>query len=162
PLGVQVKLLRVLEERQVLRLGGTRPRAIDVRVLSATNRNLEADVEAGSFRRDLFFRLNSITIRIPPLRERPLEIEPMARRFAAQAAERLGLRGPDFDPLVWERLRQCRWPGNVRELPNVIERAVVLAEGGRITLDVIPTEGQINSAPQQAGGALDEERRRIE
>jgi DNA-binding NtrC family response regulator len=162
PLGVQVKLLRVLEERQVLRLGGTRPRAIDVRVLSATNRNLEADVEAGTFRRDLFFRLNSITIRIPPLRERSLEIEPMARRFAGQAAERLGVRGPDFDPLVWERLRQYRWPGNVRQLRNVIERAVVLAEGGRITLDVIPTEGQTGSAPPPAGGGLDEERRRIE
>jgi transcriptional regulator with PAS, ATPase and Fis domain len=158
PLAVQVKLLRVLEERQVLRIGGTRPRAIDVRVLSATNRNLEAEVEAGSFRRDLFFRLNSITIEIPPLRLRPSEIEPLGRRFATLAAQRLGVRGPEIDPLVWDRLRNYRWPGNVRQLRNVMERAVVLARGERITVDMLPADtyvGPVPSAPAPAGPASD-------
>ena len=140
PLAIQVKLLRVLEERQVLRIGGTRPRSIDVRVLSATNRNLEADVEAGSFRRDLYFRLNSITVQIPALRDRPQEIEPLARRFALLAAQRMGVRTPEIDTEVWERLRHHRWPGNIRELRNLMERAVVLAEGGRITTEALPAE----------------------
>jgi two-component system response regulator AtoC len=148
PLTIQVKLLRVLEERQVLRLGGTRPRPIDVRVLSATNRNLEADVAAGSFRRDLYFRLNSITVQIPALRERPLEIEPMARRFASLAAQRLSVPTPEIDADVWERLRQHRWPGNIRQLRNVMERAVVLSERGRITADALPVEMDLGHGPQ--------------
>jgi two-component system response regulator AtoC len=148
PLAIQVKLLRVLEERQVLRIGGTRPRPIDVRVLSATNRNLEADVQAGSFRRDLYFRLNSITVQIPALRERPLEIEPMARRFALLAAQRLGVSTPEIDPDVWERLRRHRWPGNIRQLRNVMERAVVLSERGRITADALPVEMELGPGPE--------------
>ena len=87
---IQVKLLRVLEERQVLRIGGTKARPIDVRVLSATNRHLETAIEEGSFRRDLYFRLNGITIEIPSLRDRPSEIEPLARRFADLAAHAAG------------------------------------------------------------------------
>ena len=177
PLAIQVKLLRVLEERQVLRIGGTRPRPIDVRVLSATNRNLEADVAAGSFRRDLYFRLNSITVQIPALRERPLEIEPMARRFALLAAQRLGVTTPEIDADVWERLRHHRWPGNIRELRNVMERAVVLSERGRITTDALPAEMELGPgpeppapeaarprlqpAPAPAAGSGNDERRRI-
>ncbi len=148
PLGVQVKLLRVLEERQVLRIGGTRPRAIDVRVLSATNRNLEAEVEAGAFRRDLYFRLNSISVQIPPLRERLAEVEPLARRFVLLAAERLGVAAPEIEPGVWDRLRKRRWPGNIRELRNVMERAVVLADHGRITPDALPAETELASGPE--------------
>jgi two-component system, NtrC family, response regulator AtoC len=176
PLAIQVKLLRVLEERQVLRIGGTRPRPLDVRVLSATNRNLEADVEAGSFRRDLYFRLNSITVQIPALRDRPMEIEPMARRFAALAAQRLGVPTPEIAAEVWERLRHHRWPGNIRELRNVMERAVVLAERGRITADVLPAEIDLAPTPERptsepvaaasqptggAGASADGERQRI-
>jgi two-component system response regulator AtoC len=149
PLAIQVKLLRVLEERQVLRIGGTRPRAIDVRVLSATNRNLEADVAAGSFRRDLYFRLNSITVQIPALRDRPLEIEPLARKFASLAAQRLGVATPEIDADVWERLRHHRWPGNIRQLRNVMERAVVLSERGRITVGALPAEVDLGSEPHQ-------------
>jgi len=148
PLGIQAKLLRVLEERQVLRIGGTRPRAINVRLLSATNRNLEAEVEAGAFRRDLYFRLNSISVQIPPLRERLPEVEPLARRFALLAAQRLGVAAPEIDPRVWDRLRSRRWPGNIRELRNVMERAVVLSEKGRITLDVLPAETDLASGPE--------------
>jgi two-component system response regulator AtoC len=158
PLSIQVKLLRVLEERQVLRIGGTRPRPIDVRVLSATNKDLAAEVEAGSFRRDLFFRLNSITIEIPPLRQRASEIEPLARRFAEQAAARLSKPVPQIDADVWERLVQCRWPGNVRQLRNVMERAVVLARGGRITSDTIAADIQAGPPFAAAPVAADERR----
>jgi len=153
PLAIQVKLLRVLEERQVLRIGGTKPRAINVRLLSATNRNLEAEVEAGAFRRDLYFRLNSISVQIPPLRERLQEIEPLARRFVLVAAERLGVAVPNIDPAVWDRLRGRRWPGNIRELRNVMERAVVLSDHGRITLNVLPAETEIASGPDRYSSA---------
>jgi two-component system, NtrC family, response regulator AtoC len=170
PTAVQVKLLRVLEERQVQRIGATRPRPIDVRVLSATNRNLDAEIAAGSFRRDLFFRLNSITIEIPPLRKRPSEIEPMARRFAALTARRLRRPIPEIDAEVLDRLRSYQWPGNVRQLRNVMERAVVLAEDGRITEDVLPVDTYVGPAPGRAPAAPpppraeasgDDERQRI-
>ena len=173
PLAVQVKLLRVLEERQVMRIGGTRPRPIDVRLLSATNRNLEAEVASGSFRRDLFFRLNSITIEIPPLRKRLSEIEPLARRFARLAAERLRVPPSEIAAEVFERLRHYQWPGNVRQLRNVMERAVVLADGARITPDLLPADTYVGPVPapvpseptapvsSAADGGDDEERRRI-
>ncbi len=173
PLAVQVKLLRVLEERQVLRIGGTRPRPIDVRVLSATNRNLEAEIASGSFRRDLFFRLNSITIEIPPLRQRLSEIEPLARRFANMAAQRLRLPPPEIDAEVLVRLRRYQWPGNIRQLRNVMERAVVLAEGARITADLLPADTYVGPVPKPAasvapspptaaaGDDVDDERQRI-
>ena len=173
PIAVQVKLLRVLEERQVLRIGGTRPRPIDVRVLSATNRNLEAEVAAGSFRRDLYFRLNSIAIEIPPLRKRQSEIEPLARRFARLAAQRLKVPQSEIEREVFDRLRNYQWPGNVRQLRNVMERAVVLADGGRITADLLPADTYVGPVPQavsseptapvarSADGGADEERQRI-
>jgi DNA-binding NtrC family response regulator len=149
PMAIQVKVLRVLEERQVLRIGGTRPRPIDVRVLSATNRNLEAAIEAGSFRRDLFFRLNGITLEIPPLRERQSEIEPLARRFSAEAARRLGAASPpELGPGVCDRLRRYRWPGNIRQLRNVMERAVVLSDGGPISIEDLPVDTYVGPAPQ--------------
>ena len=145
---IQVKLLRVLEERQVLRIGGTKARPIDVRVLSATNRHLETAIEEGSFRRDLYFRLNGITIEIPSLRDRPSEIEPLARRFADLAAHRLGAPPPEIHPGVWERLRRYQWPGNIRQLRNVMERAVVLSEGGPITVDDLPVDTYVGPAPR--------------
>jgi two-component system, NtrC family, response regulator AtoC len=164
PIAIQVKLLRVLEERQVLRLGGTKTRPIDVRVLSATNRRLESAIEDGSFRRDLYFRLNGVIIEIPPLRDRPSEIEPLARRFADLAARRLGAEAPlEIHPGVWERLRRYQWPGNIRQLRNVMERAVALSEGGPITVDDLPVDtyvGPAFKAPAPAQGE-DAERERI-
>jgi transcriptional regulator with PAS, ATPase and Fis domain len=146
---IQVKLLRVLEERQVLRIGGTKARPIDVRVLSATNRHLETAIDEGSFRRDLYFRLNGITIEIPSLRDRPSEIEPLARRFADLAAHRLGAPSPpEIHPGVWERLRRYQWPGNIRQLRNVMERAVALSEGGPITVDDLPVDTYVGPAPR--------------
>jgi transcriptional regulator with PAS, ATPase and Fis domain len=149
PIAIQVKLLRVLEERQVLRIGGTRPRAIDVRILSATNRHLETAIEEGTFRRDLFFRLNGITLEIPPLRDRPSEIEPLARRFADMAAHRLGAPTPaEIDPEVFERLRRYQWPGNIRQLRNVMERAVVMSDGAPIGIDDLPADTYVGPIPK--------------
>jgi transcriptional regulator with PAS, ATPase and Fis domain len=129
---LQVKLLRVLEDRQVLRVGALSARKIDVRFIAATNRDLEKEVASGGFRRDLFFRLNGITIAIPPLRERSAEIEPLARSFAEEAARSSGGQSVRFSQDALALLRAHPWPGNVRELRNVVERAVLLSRGETI------------------------------
>jgi two-component system, NtrC family, response regulator AtoC len=135
PPPVQARLLRVLEVREVRRLGSVRPRTIDVRFVAATNRDLEADVATGAFRQDLYFRLDGFPLTIPPLRERLDELEALARHFTAAAA-----RGPapDLAPEALARLRAHAWPGNVRELRNVIERAVLLCGEGPISADHLP------------------------
>lgn len=133
PVSIQVKLLRVLEERKLLRVGGLHKRPIDVRFIAATNRDLEAEVGRGTFRQDVYFRLNGISITIPPLRERTPEIEPLARSFIARAAAQMKLRAnPLLSQAALEEMLQYTWPGNIRELRNVIERAVVLSAGGTI------------------------------
>jgi len=137
--GTQAKLLRVLEERVVTRLGSNRPRSIDVRILSATNRDPEAEIAAGRFRSDLYFRLNGLSLSIPPLRERLGEIEELARVFLASACrliERTDV--PRISPEVLLLLRAYRWPGNVRELRNAIERAAVLCPGDVILPEHLP------------------------
>jgi len=125
PAALQAKLLRVLEDRRVTRVGELAPRAIDVRFVAATNRNLATAIDAGAFREDLYHRLDGIALTIPPLRERADEIVPLAEAFARGRAA--------LAPDAIAALRAHAWPGNVRELKNVIERAVVLADGGRIT-----------------------------
>jgi two-component system response regulator AtoC len=125
---IQVKLLRVLEERKVTRVGGLAARAIDVRFVAATNRDLDAEVKRGAFRQDLFFRLGGIALTIPPLRDRRAEIAPLARMFAARAAAQLGRGAPTITLATQEALERHSWPGNVRELRNVMERAVVMSE----------------------------------
>jgi DNA-binding NtrC family response regulator len=133
PHSIQVKLLRVLEERKVLRVGGLARRPINVRFISATNRDLEAESIRGTFRQDLYFRLNGISLIIPPLRERTAEIEPLARNFIAKACAQMRLRTPpELSPEALEMLLRHAWPGNIRELRNVIERSVVLCTGDRI------------------------------
>jgi DNA-binding NtrC family response regulator len=133
PLAVQVKLLRVLETRKVLRIGGRTPRQLDVRFVTATNRDLEAEVARGNFRQDLFFRLNGITLEIPPLRARVAEIAPLADAFLASAAATLDRTQPfRLAPDTLHYLERYAWPGNVRELRNVIERAAMLANGDLI------------------------------
>ncbi|WP_437897830.1 sigma 54-interacting transcriptional regulator [Sorangium sp. So ce124] len=129
PPGIQVKLLRVLEERKVMRVGGLSPRPIDVRFISATNRDLAAEVKRGAFREDLFFRLNGIALTIPPLRARISEIAPLARSLADRTASALGRPAPAFARETLAALEAHGWPGNIRELRNVIERAVVLSGG---------------------------------
>ncbi|MFT3772571.1 MAG: sigma 54-interacting transcriptional regulator [Minicystis sp.] len=138
PLSVQVKLLRVIEERRVLRVGARTARPIDVRFVSATNRDLEAEVARGTFRQDLFFRLNGITLTIPPLRRRVSEIAPLARVFAEQAAQQLDRAAPTLSREVVAMLERYAWPGNIRELRNVVERAVVLCLGDTILHDHLP------------------------
>jgi two-component system, NtrC family, response regulator AtoC len=125
-LSSQAKLLRALEEHKVFRLGSLKPREIDVRFLSATNRDLGREVEADRFRRDLFYRLNGVSLPIPPLRDRVLEIEPLARRYVRFYSSSLGRTPPALRPDALAALRSYRWPGNIRELRNVIQRAVLV------------------------------------
>ena len=139
---IQVKLLRVVQERVFCRVGSTIPRRVDVRFVAATHRDLESDVRAGRFREDLFYRLAVIRIRIPPLRERPEDVEPLARALLARTAAALGRRDVGIADDALEALRGCRWPGNVRELGNVLERALVLrppATTGPISADEVAT-----------------------
>jgi DNA-binding NtrC family response regulator len=130
----QAALLRVLETKKVTRIGGDKEIDVDVRVIAATHRDLEAMVEAGRFRLDLLYRLNTMTLRIPPLRERVDEIRPLAERFLKDACRSAGTDVRSIDPQAMAALEAYSWPGNVRELRNAIDRAVVLAEGKAITL----------------------------
>ncbi len=144
PMTMQVKLLRVLEERRITRVGSVQSRAIDVRFVAATNRDLEAEVTRGRFRQDLLFRLDGVTLVVPPLRERVDEILPLARAFAAQAAPR-GQPAPSLSREAQEMLEKYGWPGNIRELRNVMERAVLLSGGSAITPAHLPREKMIPS-----------------
>jgi two-component system response regulator AtoC len=127
PLPTQAKLLRVIEQRELLRVGGLKSRPIDVRFVAATHRDLTAEIERGMFRRDLYFRLDGITLTIPPLRARPGELEALARRFVHRAAAALGRPPPCLTASTLAQLRAHPWPGNIRELRNVMDRAVLLA-----------------------------------
>ncbi len=134
---LQAKLLRAIQEREVDRLGGQAPVKIDVRILCASHRNLAAEVAAGRFREDLYFRLNVIALRIPPLRERPDDILPLAEHFSQRYAAANGLPQRPFAPQVRAALLTHAWPGNVRELENAIHRAVLLAGEDEIAMDAI-------------------------
>jgi DNA-binding NtrC family response regulator len=140
PLALQAKLLRVVEQREVTRVGALKPRSIDVRFLAATNRNLEVEVLEGRFRQDFYFRLNGIALTLPPLRERVDEIEPLARTFIEQCCQRLGRGALRLDEEATALLLGYQWPGNIRELRNVIERAVVLCSGKIITMQHLPID----------------------
>jgi DNA-binding NtrC family response regulator len=129
PPSVQVKLLRVVQERELERVGGTKTLPVDVRILSATNKNLKNEVSAGRFREDLFYRLNVFPIELPPLLERPEAILPLADFFVRKFAAPLGKRISGFTASARAALTEYGWPGNIRELQNVIERAVILASG---------------------------------
>ena len=134
-MATQAKLLRVLEDRSVRRVGGLQQRPIDVRFLAASNRDLETESERGTFRKDLFFRLNGIPLLIPPLRERLDEMEGLAHRFIAQAATDAKREAPVLSHEALVALQQYPWPGNIRELKNVLDRAVMLCTGGVITAE---------------------------
>ena len=129
PLSTQVKLLKVLEDKRLHRLGGTREIQLDVRIVAATNRDLSAEVEAGRFRRDLWFRLNAFIIHLPPLRQRQADIPALAQYFLDEAATAFERKGSTLPRGVLEQLKRHGWPGNVRELKNVIERMVITQEG---------------------------------
>jgi two-component system response regulator HydG len=135
---IQVKLLRFLQERTFERVGGNETVKVDVRIVAATNRNLEADVAAGKFREDLFYRLNVVNIEMPPLRARPSDLLPLATHFLARFAKENGKQVDGFAEDAIERIGAYRWPGNVRELENVMERAVVLCNGASLTARHLP------------------------
>src|SRR5207244_13205493 len=135
---VQVKLLRVLQEREFTRLGGTRPIKLDVRVIAATNKDLDEAVKSGAFRQDLFYRLNVVTLRLPPLRERPDDIPLLATFFAKRYAAKCKRHVQGIAPEARACLTRYSWPGNVRELENAIERAVVLGSTDRISPEDLP------------------------
>ncbi len=138
PMEVQAKLLLAIEQRVARRVGSTRSEPIDVRFISATHRDIESEIRRDGFRADFYYRINGLTIRIPPLRERRSEIEALIAQFAGDAAQRLGLpRTPEFDGDVLQRLHRHDWPGNIRELRTVVERAVLLAEDELVTVHVL-------------------------
>ncbi len=146
---VQVKLLRVLQERAFERVGGTKTLGVDIRLIAASNRDLEQEVEAGRFRRDLFYRLNVVPLALPPLRERREDIPVLAAHFAAKAAEKHGRALAELDPALIEALAEYDWPGNIRELENLIERLVVLTPGGRLSTEFLP-EKMFHVVPEAA------------
>jgi transcriptional regulator with PAS, ATPase and Fis domain len=156
PLPTQAKLLRVLEDRTVMRLGARKPRTIDVRFVAATNRDLDSAVRAGSFRQDLFYRLDGISLTIPPLRERPTELEPLVRGFLALACRQLERRTLAVSDETMRALSAHTWPGNVRELKNAIDRAVVLCQDDVILPSHLPAAVLARGAsarPPQHGSA---------
>jgi DNA-binding NtrC family response regulator len=138
-LTMQVKLLRVLQDKEVYMVGATRSRKVDVRIIAATNKDLASGVRKGAFREDLFFRLNVLTIAMPPLRERGDDILLLARHFAAKYAEEFGKPTPRFSDNALQVLRNYHWPGNVRELENVVQRLVVMTDGDLIEVSDLPS-----------------------
>ena len=153
PLSIQPKLLRLLQERKYERVGETISRTADIRVIAATNRDLQAEVKAGRFREDLYYRLNVVSIEVLPLRERAEDIVPTAEHFLKNMAKTLGRNFRGFSQMACETLRNYRWPGNVRELRNAVERAAILTD--RDQLDVADF-GQLTTAPQAPGPRVGE------
>jgi two-component system, response regulator FlrC len=150
PLALQAKLLRVLQEREVERVGGKRPVALDIRVLATSNRDMVAEVKAGRFREDLYYRLNVFPLAIPPLRERPGDILPLAHHFLTMHGSHAG-RAARFDAPAEAKLAAYNWPGNVRELENAIQRAVIMASADTIGQEhlalAMPAGAVVNPAP---------------
>jgi len=145
--GAQAKLLRVLQEREFQRLGGSRVQRADVRVIGATHRNLRTMVERGTFREDLFYRLHIFTIGLPPLRERPDDVLPLAEALLEDIGRQLGRRGAGLSREAAPRLLAYHWPGNVRELRNVLERAAILAGGGLIASEHLALPAPVPADP---------------
>ncbi len=136
PLAMQAKLLRVLQEQEIERVGDTRTRKVSVRIVAATNRDLKQEVDAGRFRQDLFYRLSVFPIEIPPLRERRDDIVPLATHFVQQTSRRMNRSAPRLTSASLNHLGRHDWPGNVRELQNAVERAVILAQGGPLKFEL--------------------------
>jgi two-component system nitrogen regulation response regulator NtrX len=136
----QAKLLRVLQEGEFHRVGGEQTIRVNVRVISATNRDLSAMVAQGKFREDLFYRVSVVPVRVPALRERPQDIRLMAEYFLEDFCSRNGFRRKSFDVAVWEAFEDYRWPGNARELRNTVERMAILSPEDIITLEAVPLE----------------------
>ena len=157
PLETQVALLRVLQEREIERVGGSRPIRVDVRVVAATNRDLQAAIAERAFRSDLFYRLNVFPVEMPPLRERPTDIRLLVEYFVHRFSKRAGKKITGISNKTLDLLQSYPWPGNVRELQNVIERAVIVSDGERLTVDARWLAGGSTQSPastQPLGDAL--------
>ena len=148
----QAKLLRILQDGELQRVGGEQPIRVTVRVISATNRRLDELVAAGTFRADLFYRLSVVPIRVPALRERPQDIGDLVRYFLAEFSARNNFRSRTIDPEAIAVLEGYAWPGNVRELKNAVERMAILTPGDRIPVDAIPLEIRLPQSPQSGAG----------
>ena len=154
PMAAQAKLLRVLEERQVTRLGGNRPLSVDARIVAATNRDLDAEIAAGRFREDLYFRLNVHPIRVPPLRDRLSDLPALADQFVTGICARFGVRKKRIAPEALELLTAYDWRrNNVRELRNVVERMIIAADGEVIGAEQVPAEIRRAGQPAEKAGA---------
>jgi formate hydrogenlyase transcriptional activator len=166
PTETQITLLRVLQEREIERVGSSQSIPVNVRIIAATNRDLAAEVAAGNFRRDMFYRLNVFPIHMPALRERPEDIAPLVEHFVERYAERAGRHFDGIETNSLELLQGYSWPGNIRELQNVIERAVILSEGGTFRVEPaflqLDTSRPFGSASNLAVGVADREREMIE
>jgi DNA-binding NtrC family response regulator len=149
-LKLQAKLLRAIQEKEIDRIGGKRPIPVDVRIVATSNRNMEAEVAAKRFREDLFYRLNVVMVEIPSLKDRPGDIEPLARYFVEKYAEANDMESVSLAPESLQILKTHAWPGNVRELENTLHRGVLLSSGGVIRPDAIRLQGSASSAPQAA------------
>jgi transcriptional regulator with GAF, ATPase, and Fis domain len=136
PLAMQAKLLRVLQEQELERVGDTRTRKVNVRVIAASNRDLKKEVDEGRFRQDLFYRLSVFPIEVPPLRERPEDIGPLVAHFIRVSARRMNRPEPPISKTALDQLETYHWPGNVRELQNTVERAIILWQEGPLTFDL--------------------------
>ncbi|HEY2850307.1 MAG TPA: sigma-54 dependent transcriptional regulator, partial [Gemmatimonadaceae bacterium] len=155
-LAAQAKVLRVLQDGDVTRIGGAKPRKVDVRVIAATNKKLDQEISEGRFREDLYYRLNVVPIHVPPLRERREDIPLLVEHFLLQFARNDGVAPRSMDPAAIERLTAFEWPGNVRELRNTIERLLILASGPRVVAaDVERLTGARASATGGLGGLED-------
>ena len=148
PASVQARLLRVLETREFERLGSSRTRRADVRLIAATNADLQAEVEAGRFRRDLLFRLNTVEVHMPALRERREDIPELAGLFLARHAQRYRKNIDGFQPAALQAMLEHSWPGNIRELDHAVERAVLMSDGSRIGVDALALR-----VPRDGGGS---------
>jgi DNA-binding NtrC family response regulator len=158
PQHLQVKLLRVLQDRVIQRLGGEESIHINVRVMAATNRDLHDEMKAETFRRDLYYRLSVVTLDVPPLRQHPEDIAKLAKRYLADFRVRLNCQVSSFSEEAMQALERYAWPGNIRELINVVERSVLLCEGEQITVDDLPrtiVPAARHAGPSKSSSALD-------
>ena len=156
--GLQVKMLRALQDGEVRPVGSAATKTVDVRLVAATNRNLTEEVAKGTFREDLFYRINVVELHVPPLRERPEDIPPLVAHFAARAADRFGMRGVSVEAEVFARLAARAWPGNVRELENAVDRLVALCDGEAVRAADLEVVGE----PRTSGDAGQTLRERVE
>ncbi len=162
PKAAQAKLLRALETNTIIRVGGNREIKVDLRVVSATNRDLQLEIREGRFRADLYYRLNGVSLHVPPLRDRAIEIMPLARLFAWRLAGRMNEAPPVISDAAAEALMQHRWPGNIRELRQVVERALVLAPHDVIEVEHLGLSKEAGRDAKPVSGALTEDLAKLE